>query len=215
MNLLIEVQAYPSFALTILFVIVTIIVLSKSRTNVNIFFSFGSFVFGIGTFFAGLGYVDESFRYLWTYATICLTLAPCGYFISAKLIVDGDLTFRSLRTYVLLLITGISSIGILIIYPQLSEGENIKIWDIVLVVILLFCLYEFYRVYILVPELRQKISFLLFGLSIAIIGLTINLILLYTINEGTLLRTIVPTIGQIFVALSFTSIPDSMRRSKT
>ncbi len=211
---MIDIQFYPSMILSVLFVVVTYLVLRKSRTNVNVSFAIGSFLFGLGTFLAGLGYYDPSYQYLWTYATVGITLGPCGYFIAGKLIVDGDKTFRSAETYILLLIALVSTIGILYTYPRYSVNDSTKIWDTVLVIILLFCSYEYYKVYNIVPELQKKILFLLLGLILAIIGLVINLFVLYITNEGTLLRTTVPVIGQILVALSFTSIPAGFRKAK-
>lgn len=213
MQTITSIEAYTSFSLTILFIIATFLVIRKSRTNVNISFALGSFLFGIGTFFAGLGYYDISLQYLWTYATIAITLAPCGYFIAGKLIVDGDNTFRNVLTYIVLLIGVVSSIATLIIYPTLTEVENIVRWDPILVLILVICMYQFYKVYQIVPELRTKLAFLLFGLVISIISLLLNLLVILLTNQNSLLRSIIPTIGQLFIVISFTSIPDVMRRS--
>ena len=188
-------------------------VIRKSRTNVNIAFATGSFLFAIGTFLAGMGYYDVLFQYLWTYATIAITLAPCGYFIAGKLIIDGDRTFRGTITYVVLIIALISSIATFFIYPTLTEPENVKRWDIVLIVILCFCCYQFFKVYQIAPELRTKLSFLLFGIVISILSLVINISIIFVTGETTVLRTIIPAIGQMFIVASFTSIPDAMRRS--
>lgn len=208
-------QAYVAFILSLLFVLATILVIRKSRTNVNIAFATGSFLFAIGTLLAGMGYYDASFQYLWTYATIAITLAPCGYFIAGKLIIDGDRTFRSIMTYIVIIIAFISSIATFIIYPTLNEPENVKRWDIVLIAILCFCCYQFYKVYQIAPELRIKLSFLLFGIVISILSLAINIVIIFLTGETTVLRTIIPAIGQMFIVASFTSIPDAMRRSTT
>ena len=191
------IEAFTSFSLAILFVIATILVIRKSRTNVNIFFASGSFLFAVGTFFAGLGYYDVSLQYLWTYATIAITLAPCGYFLAGKLIVDGDNTFRSILTYIILLIGVVSSIATLFIYSTLTEVENIIRWDPVLVLILVICSYQFYKVYQLAPELRTKLTFLLFGLVISIISLLLNVIIILLTDQNTLLRAEIPIIGQL------------------
>ena len=151
---------------------------------------------------------------MWNFATAGLVLAPCGYYISAKLIVDGDVTFKKIETMLLLLFGIGGSIATIIMYTTLSSSQNTEVWDSLIVLILLFCSYEFYKVYNVVPELRRKISFLLFGLVLAIISLSLNLIIVFVTKESNLLRTVIPLIGQVFVVLAFTSIPDSMRRSK-
>lgn len=201
-------------ALSILFFFVTFLVLRKSRTNVNIAFAIGSMFFGIGTFLAGLGYYDSSLQYLWTFATMGITLGPSGYFIAGKLIVDGDKTFKSIETYIVILIEVVSVVGIYILYDFNNLDNSTKLWDSVLVIILIFCAYEYYRVYSIVPELQKKLLFLLFGLVIAIIGLSVNLVILFVTNDGTLLRTTIPVLGEIMVVLSFTSIPDGFRKAK-
>ena len=214
MRILIDIQFYPSIALSVLFFLVTFLVLRKSRTNVNISFALGSFFFGLGTLLAGLGYFDSSLEYLWTYATICITLGPSGYFIAGKFIVDGDKSFRSLETYIVLLIETLSVIGIFLFYDKYSVNDSTKIWDFVLVIILIFCTYQFYKVYEIAPALHIKLQFLLFGLLISIISLSINLVVLFITNEGTLLRTSIPVLGEIMVVLSFTSIPEGFFQGK-
>jgi hypothetical protein len=97
----------------------------------------------------------------------------------------------------IVLIGGIGgSLGAITIYNTLENtDDDTRLWDPFLIIILIFCAFEFSKVYKIAPELRKRVSFLLFGFILAVLGLIINWTILMVTNNGTIIRAMIPAIG--------------------
>ena len=122
-------------------------------------FIIGSGFFGLGTFFAGLGYQFVDYQTpLWAITTSLLVFAPIGYFLSARRIITGLSIFKDIFSAVVTVIFAVVSVLILIVYGFFTGSQNIVLWDPFIALGLIIASLQFFTIYrISPPDLRKKL----------------------------------------------------------
>lgn len=202
-------ESILSFVFTLTFIFMTFIVLRKSRSQANLLFALGSALFGIGTLFAGLGYVfHDNETFLWSVATAILILSPIGYFTSARQIITGIGLKNDNISLILIAIYSLLALLVFLLYPTQLSDQRIIIWDSLLALALILCVTQFYIIFKLSPkDLKLKLIVLMLGFLIAIVFLLLNVILTFSGTGSNILRYGLPLIGNLLVVLSFIAVP--------
>ena len=206
-------EVITSIIFTFTFELLSILVLRKSRSKINYLFAIGSSIFGLGTFFAGLGYLfPEQQILLWSIGTALLVLSPVGYFLSSRRIITGLSLSNEKYSMIMILVFGIFGIFVLVLYPTLNNDQNIIIWDLIIALGLFLCATQFFTVLrISPPDLKKKIILLIFGLVIASLALITNVLLTLFNPSGSsvIIRYGISLLGNLLVVTSFIRVPNS------
>lgn len=207
----ISIEVLFSFLFSITFVSLTFLVLRKSNSKTNLLFAIGSGFFGLGTFFAGLGYlyIDQKI-FLWSITTSLLVFAPTGYFLSARRILTGLNPKKDIFSLIVSTFFAIISLLVLMLYSNYTSNENIILWDTFVGIGLILCATQFFKIYQISPQdLHLKLILLLLGFLIAIVSLFVNVLLILLNPSGSiiLLRYGLPLLGNLLVVFSFIGVP--------
>lgn len=194
---------------TLLFYFACILVLKKSLNIINIFFAVSLLIYGIATSIGFLGYWREELQSLWIFSPVFLILGPLGFFLSSKIILEGEYNWITGEIVFIIVIDLFLSIIGVIIYDSSQESFiNVIFPDTIVILLFSLTFYEFYKIRFIAPEFRTKLDFLLAGIVITIFGLAFNLGIILLINESTPIRQIISTIGMIVLIGMFRILPD-------
>jgi hypothetical protein len=206
--------------LGVLFLLFTWLVLRHSRNNINLTFSFSTIAFSISSFLCALAYMGFQALYVGFVGNIIMIWAPLGMFIAGKLILDGQNGWKSPLSLVVLgsflLITIVYSVLYFVQSVQLSR--SVLTGAVIVSVALVLTAYVFTKIFLESPdspELRSKISFLIVGIGIGIVGV-ISAVL--SSNDPFVLPMqfasvsgLIINIGLLVSTLAFTNLPEKLR----
>lgn len=217
-----DIQAAIIFgSLFVLFSFTTILVLRHSINRINFYFGFATAGFAFASLLCALAFAEITFnidiKLLGDIGVIIYLWSPLGIYLSAITIRYGVTAYRQPLSLILI---GLLSLVTLVfigttIFP---EPPNRQIWfgTIIISVIFLVTAYEYYRLLVEIPELKNQFLFLLSGLIIGFFGLLIALAtsrfdpqVLPMEFEAIAGATI--NIGVLLASIAFTNIPNKIR----
>lgn len=217
------------FSYTLIFWILSYLIIRKSRSPANILFSSSTFFYGVGTLFSGLGWgpfatIDQSFKIFnnlfvinqltfFAIAASFIVIAPLGIFYSGRAILYGTSGYRDELAYILLIVFIVIAIFNFMIYSSLSLKDNFMFEDILTLFILILAMIIYFTLYKQIADYRLNFIFILLGFGIGIISLMIStslFILNYT-STAEIVRSMGPFIAVFVVLISFTNLPQSFR----
>ncbi|MHA1992664.1 MAG: hypothetical protein ACW981_20910 [Candidatus Hodarchaeales archaeon] len=196
------------FFTSLLFYFACFLVLKKSLNIINVLFAFSLLIYGMATSIGFLGYWRESLQSLWLYSPVFLIIGPLGFFLSAKIILHGiDNWLTSEIVFIIIVDLFLSIMGVIIYDPSQESFINVIFPDSVVILLFILIFYEFYKIRSIAPEFKTKLDFLLGGIVITILGLAFNIGMILLVNDSTIVRQIVPTIGMIVLIGMFRILP--------
>ncbi len=214
-----EIQIFITGILTVSYLIAAFLVIRETKSLVNVLFSFSTATLALSNFLALLGYliadgyIYGNYQEIWEVGTIVLVIGPSGFYLSAKVINYGNDTFKQVGSIVWMIFTITLIIAIILLYPLQSEIENISTWDPFIGLLSLGVIYEFYNLYRLKPSWQNKITLIITGFTISVLGLGLNLLTIFITSESSpILRHFPPLVGLTLVIAAFIFIPESQRK---
>ena len=214
---------------SVLFWILSYLVIRKSKSPANLLFSSSTFLYGVATLFSALGwgpfsetvysYIIAGFKVIINYLTFfaiaasLILLAPLGIYFSGRTILHGNPGYKDETAIILLVVFLILSIFNFFIYPILQLRQNFMFEDTLTAVILVFSLSVYYKLYIGIPDYKNNFILILLGLTAGFLSLILA-ITLFLLNQDTLAesaRSIGPFLAVFIVLVSFTNLPQAVR----
>ena len=217
------------FSYSIIFWILSYLIIRKSKSPANILFSSSTFFYGVGTLFSGLGWgffatTDQGlkiFNYLivinqltfFALAASFIVIALLGIFYSGRSILYGASGYRDELALTLLIVFIVIDLFNFIIYSSLSLKENFMFEDVLTLFILLLSVIVYFTLYRQIVEYRLNFIFILIGFVIGVISLLIStsLFILNYNSAAEIIRSMGPFFAVFVVLISFTSLPQSFR----
>jgi hypothetical protein len=213
---------------TVIFWILSYLVIRKSKSPANLLFSSSTFFFGLGTIFSAIGHGFDSFLFeiqiagykiVFNYLTFfaiaasLIMIAPLGIFFSGRVILRGNTGYKdesAMYIFFLFLLLGIIN---LFIYPTLSLKENFMLEDVLTIFILIISFIIYAILYQEIKDYRRNFIFILVGLLSGILALIIGLILfIFDYNDSAeIMRSMGPFLAVFLVLLAFTNLPQTIR----
>lgn len=218
-----EIDYLMSFffaVLGVLFFLFTGLVLRHNRNAINLTFGFSTIFFGISSFLCVLAFMGIQVEVLGFTGNVIMIWAPLGMFLAGKLILDGRDGWKRAFSISVVVVFILITMGYTILYfvEGLKLSRSVFTGALIVSIALALTGYVFTQVFLESsdsPELRRKITFLLIGIGVGIIGV-ISAVL--SSNDPFILPMelasvsgLIINIGIFTATLSFTNIPDMLR----
>ena len=204
MNL--DIYFYIYLIIIILLLLITALILKKSTSRVNILFVTTPILFSLILVFNVLSYFMIVPPFLLWFPYL---IAPTGIVFAAWYIVYGsELTVNKSFLFIQTIYIGFSlfsSLYLQIAYPT----ENVHIIGLnhlVLTLPLCMAAIQYYKIIPLIPDQKEKIFALDFGLFLVMIGTILRGLNYYLVGQDLVLGLVIIIIGTFLVLLSFTNI---------
>ena len=214
---------FINLALALSFSFVTVLVIRKSRNISSLAFSWTTFLFTLSTFF---GTIEELYnanvlagttpQIMTVVDNIIFPLAPLGLLFSSFVIKRGYNAWKNFTLWLFTLfyvLVEIVLFGLRFIqdFSFLNEILNNAIWNVLVTIPLLLSVAYFYSIYLEMDDEKNKMLFVVLGVTIGTLGQFLNVLGIIMVNESlVLLSFVVIVVGVLFVSLSFmniTSVP--------
>ena len=213
-----------NLALALSFSFVTFLVLRKSRNISSLAFSWTTFLFALSTFF---GTIEESYNaHVLTGTTpqimtvvdnIIFPLAPLGLLFSSFVIKRGYDAWKNFTLWVFTVIYVLVEVVLFALrfiqdFSIINEIMNNAVWNALVTIPLLLSIAYFFSIYQEMDDERNKMLFVVLGVTIGTLGQFLNVFGIIMVNESlVLLSFVVIVVGVLFVSLSFMNITSVQR----
>jgi len=226
----VDSNAYLFFGYSLIFWLLSYLIIRKSRSTANLLFSTSTFLYGVGTLFSGIGwgffsttsnisYTVMNFQIIinqltfFAIAASFIVVAPLGIIFSGRTILHGTIGYKDELAKILLLIFFVIAVFNFFIYATLSLKQNFMFEDTLTAFTLILSFYVYFSLYKQIAEYRINFIFILLGFAIGIIALATGFVL-FTLNQDStaeVIRSFGPFTAVFVVLLSFTNLPQSFR----
>ena len=223
-------NAYLFFSYSLIFWLLSYLIIRKSKSPANLLFSTATFLYGVGTLFSGIGWgffsTTSNISYLvlnykiiidqltfFAIAASFIVVAPLGIFFSGRVILHGSVGYKDEVAKILIALFFVIAVFNFFIYSSLPLRENFMFEDTLTAFVILLSLLVYFSLYRQIREYRINFIFILLGFSIGIIALVIGLAL-FLLNQNStaeIIRSFGPFTAVFVVLISFTNLPQSFR----
>lgn len=222
-------NAYLFFSYTLIFWLLSYLIIRKSKSPANLLFSSSTFLFGVGTLFSSLGWGPFATSHIsysifsttividqltfFALAASFIVLAPLGIYFSGRTILHGNSGFKDELAFILYLLFIVIAVINFFIYASLSLKENFMFEDSLTAFILLLSILVYFDLYKQIPDYRLNFTIILIGFFIGVGSLLMGLAL-FTLNYNTIaevIRSMGPFLAVLIILISFTNLPHAVR----
>ena len=222
-------NAYLFISYSVIFWILSYLIIRKSKSPANLLFSSSTFIYGVGTLFSSLGwgpfattdssYVVSNYTIVinqltfFAIAASFIVIAPLGIFFSGRTILYGNIGFKDELSLVLYFLLIAISVFNFLIYSTLTLKENFMFEDSLTVLILVLSIFVYFNLFKQIPDYRMNFLIILVGILIGLLSLLASLTL-FVLNYDKIaeaVRSMGPFVGVLIVLISFTNLPQTIR----
>ena len=224
-----DTNAYLFFLYSIIFWLLSYLIIRRSKSSANMLFSISTFLFGVGTLFSALGwgpFASSNYSILilsynilinqltfFAIAASFIVIAPLGIYFSGRTILHGNSGYKDEMAFVLYFIFIVIAVFNLFIYSTLTTKDNFIFEDTLTAFILILSILIYFNLFKQIPEYRANFTIIILGFLIGLLSL-ITSIALFFLNYDTIaevVRSMGPFLGVLIVLISFTNLPQSIR----
>ena len=216
-------------AYTIIFWLLSYLVIRKSKSPANVLFSSSTFLYGVGTLFSFIGwgplanfqasYVVSGFNiiiYQKTFFAIAasfIVLAPLGIYFSGRTILHGNSGHRDELAVILIIVFLIIAFFNLLIYVPTPFRDNFMFEDALTALVLAISFIVYFNLYKQIPDYRTNFILILLGFTFGVVFLLVGLMLFAIGNDSLaeIMRSVGPFSAVFIILISFTNLPQAIR----